>query len=425
VRLLFLTQRYGPDIAGGAETACRELAERLAERGHRCEVIASCARSYVDWSDSYPPGTSAERGVTVHRLPVREPRDPRRFGPLHSRVDCPREVPLPVQRDWRRLHGPDLPGLASLVEQRSADADVTIAYTYLYTTGAVGLPLAAARTATIFHPAAHDEPFFYRDVFDDALRASDLISCHTPEEEALVKRRLGPGAPTEVLGLGVDPAPPSDPARFRRTFGLGERPYVVYLGRLDPGKGADESYRYMRRAVSRLGLDVAFVVMGDPVVTLEPTDDVIVTGFVDEATKHDALAGAALLLQPSYFESFSIVVVEAWSHGVPVLAQGACEVLAGQMRRSGGGLTYRGYAEFEVALAMLLGDASLRRRLGEAGRRYADAHYRWDRVLDHYEAMLAEARRRFESRWRTPWPTRSSEPTRHAGPTTAPVGVVA
>jgi glycosyltransferase involved in cell wall biosynthesis len=63
-------------------------------------------------------------------------------------------------------------------------------------------------------------------------------------------------------------------------------------------------------------------------------------------------------------------------------------VLEGQCVRSGGGLFYRGYSEFAEALRRLLADADLRRRLGEAGRRYVAAEYDWDVVERRTEDFL-------------------------------------
>ncbi len=71
LRLLFVVQRYGPEVRGGAEQAAREVAERLAERGHAVEVLTTTARSYVDWSGDLTAGTELREGVTVHRLPRR------------------------------------------------------------------------------------------------------------------------------------------------------------------------------------------------------------------------------------------------------------------------------------------------------------------------------------------------------------------
>ncbi|HMC79524.1 MAG TPA: hypothetical protein VKO35_03155, partial [Acidimicrobiia bacterium] len=107
MRILFVVQRYGALVPGGAELAAREFATRLAARGHDTEVLTSCAVSYVDWANAYPPGTEALDGVLVHRLPVSEPRADRIFGPMHARVPFGRHrVPPFMQRDWMRVQGP-------------------------------------------------------------------------------------------------------------------------------------------------------------------------------------------------------------------------------------------------------------------------------------------------------------------------------
>jgi glycosyltransferase involved in cell wall biosynthesis len=124
-----------------------------------------------------------------------------------------------------------------------------------------------------------------------------------------------------------------------------------------------------------------------------------VTGFVDDAVKQSALAGALALVQPSYFESFSMILSEAWAHRKPALVQGHCEVLAGQCRRSGGGIPYRGFAEFEAAVDLLAEDGPLRARLGAAGRRFVEEQYTWDTVLDRYERLVRMARQAEPSRY--------------------------
>ena len=138
---------------------------------------------------------------------------------------------------------------------------------------------------------------------------------------------------------------------------------------------------------------LALVIVGAEVSPLPSHPDVIVTGFVDEDVRRSAMAGAEILVAPSYFESFSIVLVEGWVESRPALVQGRSDVLLGQARRSGGALPYSGFAEFEAALDLLLEDAPLRRALGEAGRRYVERHYGWDVVLDRYEALLGKVAR--------------------------------
>jgi glycosyltransferase involved in cell wall biosynthesis len=86
-----------------------------------------------------------------------------------------------------------------------------------------------------------------------------------------------------------------------------------------------------------------------------------------------------------------MVLTEAWAQARPVLAQGRTEVLVGQVRRSGGGMWYSGFAEFEAALDLLVGSPSLGDALGRAGRAHVEREYRWDAVLSRYEGLLRQA----------------------------------
>jgi glycosyltransferase involved in cell wall biosynthesis len=188
------------------------------------------------------------------------------------------------------------------------------------------------------------------------------------------------------LGLDVDPV--ADGRRFRDTYGLGDRPYLIFLGRIDPGKGSDEIYRYFVEYQRRFESELALVIVGEPVTRPEPPPDVIVTGFVEVQTKLDALAGSSILVQPSYFESFSLALCEAWVCRRPALVQGRCKVLAGQARRSGGALPYWGFSDFAESLTTLRREPELRDRMGEAGRQYVLDNYRWDDILARYERFV-------------------------------------
>jgi glycosyltransferase involved in cell wall biosynthesis len=161
------------------------------------------------------------------------------------------------------------------------------------------------------------------------------------------------------------------------------------MGRLDPAKGSEELFDFFAAYKRRNPGPLALVFLGDPVRPLPDHPDVIRTGFVDDALKRSALAGALALVQPSFFESFSMVLTEAWAARKPTLVQGHCEVLVGQATRAGGGLPYRGFAEFEAAVDLMLGDPGLARAMGESGRRYVEANYDWQAVMDRYERFLA------------------------------------
>jgi glycosyltransferase involved in cell wall biosynthesis len=396
MRLLFVVQRYGTEVAGGAEAACREMASRLAGRGHQVDALTSCAQSYVDWANFYPEGTEILDGVTVHRLAVAKARQDRFFGPMNARaVHGHKPVPLYLQTEWMRMQGPDLPGLVPWLTQRAASYDVVVFFTYLYYTTWAGLPVAAGLAPTVLHPTAHDEPPLWLPLFDWTFRQPTAFGFLTEEEEALVNRRFHAVRPRTVVGLGVDLEATGDETAFRARYGIGDRPYVVYVGRLDPGKGSDELYGYFTAYKARNPGPLALVVVGEPVKPFAPHPDVICTGFVDEATKTAAMVGSMCLIQPSYYESFSLVLAESWVQSKPALVQGHCDVLVGQAQRSQGAIPYVGYAQFEAALDLLRSEATLGSELGARGRRYVERRYSWDTVLDLEEHLLAAAQRMF------------------------------
>jgi len=390
MRVGYVVHRYGAEVPGGAETACRQWAQRLAERGHAVEVLTSCASSYLDWANVYPPGQSADGPVTVNRLPVDVPRDPTRFAALSERALLGRRPPsLHLQQAWLECQGPHLPALVSEVQRLAERVDVMVFVTYLYWTTALGLPTAAGRVPILFHPTAHDEPTLRMWRLQYPFHLADAFGFLTPEEETLVRDRLRVRQPGTVVGLGLDPQPATgaEIAEVRGRFGLSDEPYLVCVGRIDPNKGTPELVAWNRHHRQQRPDAPRLVLVGDLACPVDD-DTVVVTGVVDETTKRALIAGSMALVAPSYFESFSIVLLEAWAQGVPVLAQGRSAVLAGQITRSGGGIAYRGLAQFEAAVDLLAEDPTVRSSLARAGMEYLSRHYAWPVVMDRYEQEL-------------------------------------
>ncbi len=389
MKLLFGVQRYGHEVFGGAEAACREVATRLATRGHEVEVVTSCALSYYDWTDHFPEGETTVDGVRVHRLSVRRPRDHELFDRMQIRLFHPqRWMAGYLQREWIREQGPWLPQLPAWMAENSPSFDAAIFFTYLYYTSWAGL--RSISIPSVLVPTAHDEPPAYVPIMDELFRLPDAFAFLTPEEADFVRRRYRLRRPYAITGIGVESRPEGDTAAFRDRYGLSDRPYITCVGRTDPSKGSTELFEFFAAYKRRRPGPLALVFVGEEVHPLPRHPDVIMTGYVDAETRHGGLKGAELLVQPSYYESFSMVLTEAWACDVPALVQGRTDVLAGQARRSGGALPYSGYAEFEAGLDMLLGDSGLRRAMAGSGQRYVETHYNWDRVLDRYEALLEQ-----------------------------------
>jgi glycosyltransferase involved in cell wall biosynthesis len=134
--------------------------------------------------------------------------------------------------------------------------------------------------------------------------------------------------------------------------------------------------------------------VGPVTCTIPDHPDVAVTGVVDEPDKWDIVAGSLASVSPSALESFSLVVLEAWVARVPVVVNAGCAPTREHCERSGGGLWFGSYAEFEAVVDRLVADAALRRLLADNGRAYVDSHFQWPALIRRYAAFLGDVRRR-------------------------------
>jgi glycosyltransferase involved in cell wall biosynthesis len=296
---------------------------------------------------------------------------------------------------WMREQGPDLPELSEWLQNNCHSYDAAIFFTYLYQTTYVGLPIAARYLPTMLHPTAHDEPPFYLGLFELTVRHADVLGYLTEEEAELVERRFRLKPRSCLVGIGTE-IPEDDDAgisEFLREYALEESPYLLYLGRVDPSKGTDELNDYFLSFKRTAGSPTKLVMMGEPVKPPAPHDDLIITGFVPERVRTAALRGATALVHPSRYESFSMVLTEAWAVRRPALVQGANAVLRGQIRRSGGGLTYETEEEFKKGVVALM-DGARGTSLGDSGYTYVRNRYDWKNVLDRYERQLELLRSR-------------------------------
>ena len=379
--------RYGVEVLGGAEYGARMLAERLVSHlGWSVEVLTTCALDHRTWADEYPPGDADVNGVAVHRFASAAGRG-RRFEALSARVlPSPGSAAPADQQRWIDLQGPRCPDVVSAAAE--ADADVVVFYPYLYYPTVRGVPVVGDRA--VMHPAAHDEPPLRLPLFRDVFAATAGFVFQTQGERRLVEG-LFPVAhrPQVVMGLGVEAGPGEAPVA-RRRLGLGDEPYLLCLGRVDEGKGTALLARFFAAFKRRRPGPLKLVYVG-PVVHPPPAHpDVVVTGPVDEATKWGAVRGATALVSPSPFEAFSLALVEAWSVGVPVLVNATCLATSEHVRRSGGGLPFGGYGDFEVAVERLAGDAALGGELAARGAAYVERNFTWPVITERYGRFLED-----------------------------------
>lgn len=387
MRVAFVVQRYGEEVAGGAEALCRLTARALARAGDEVVVYTTTARDYVTWAPFYPEGRERDGGVVVERFGV-EPPDPRLSGDLARRLSVRPDAALETR--WARAQGPVSRPMLRTLRQAARRHEVVALWTYLYATTQLAMPLVAGRAVLV--PLAHDEPMLRFSLTRGIAALASGFAFLTPEERNLVDDVLGVGdRPSAVVGAGLDPLPRGDPERARRRFGLPQR-FALYLGRVDAAKGVDALLGAHARYRSCAGAGaLGLVLAGRAAGAHRLPSWAVATGFVDGAEKADLLAAAEVVVLPSPYESLSLVALEAWASGRPTLAYARSAVLAGQTARSGGGLLYTGPATYVRQLSRLAADADLRGTLAAAGRRFAAAQT-WDACVRRWRALLARVR---------------------------------
>lgn len=389
MKLAVVVQRYGQAINGGAELHARYIAERLARHAD-VEVLTTCATDYITWRNELPAGVETINGVSVRRFKVKHERDPQLFGRLQERV-FEQTHSIADELDWLDAEGPTSPALVDYVSKHAADFDFVVFFSYRYYHAYFGTRAAAARAVLV--PTAERDETIGLSIFGPVFRAVRAVMYNSPEERLMIQTVSGnQQVPGVVVGVGSEVPQNPQPGRFRSKYNI-RGPFAIYVGRIDENKGCPELFEffqgYAKDAYGRLTL----VLIGNSVLEIPKHPRIRHLGFVDDQDKFDAMAAAELLIMPSYYESLSMVALEAWALGKPVLANGKCDVLKGQCIRSNAGLYYESFAEFVESLSAIERHRWLSAMLGRNGRQFFRDHYDWSVIERKYLEMFERLKR--------------------------------
>ena len=389
LKLAFVVQRYGVEIAGGAEYHCRLIAELLRDHGG-VDVFTTCALDYVEWKNHYPAGETLLNGVCVRRFRVEQPRDILRFARLSERIQSEGHS-AEDEEEWMDAQGPYSPSLRDHVAKVAGEGryDALIFFSYRYWTTC--RTLKPSRTPSILAPTAEDDGLYRLGLFRPLFDAATQFAFNSVEERHMLETSVERALPGEIVGVGSALPSSMDGASFRKRHGIAG-PFLLYVGRIDLNKGCPELFDHFLRYLKETGSNLSLVLVGRALLELPPDDSIKALGFLDDADKWNALAACMALAIPSKLESLSMATLEAFFAERPVVANAACAVLRGQCRRSGGGLYYSNYDEFREILATLERDAALRARMGRAGHAYFQKHYAWPVILEKYLRLISAAK---------------------------------
>jgi len=379
-KVAIVVQRYGIEINGGAEYHARLIAEKLSKYVD-IEVFTSTAIDYVTWKHHYNKSSELINGIKINRYRVAKEREPEIFGKIQKKI-YDEEHSLEDEIKWIEEEGPLLPDMITDIERRENEFEHIIFFSFRYYHSYYGVKTFINKSILV-PTAEHDEVLYLR-LFKDFFNLPKAIIYNSVEEKIIIEKIMNNvDVLSDIVGVGSEIPENFYPDSFRDKFNIDGK-YFVYIGRLDENKGVPQVLDYYLRLLREKEADFTLVLMGKSVIEIPEHKNIKYIGFVTNQEKFDGLYGAEFLIIPSQYESLSMVSLEAWALGKPVVANGKTEVLQGQCKRSNAGLWYENYSEFKEIILLLLKDEKLKSKMGVNGIEFFKKNYSWSVIENKY-----------------------------------------
>jgi glycosyltransferase involved in cell wall biosynthesis len=405
-RLVFVVQQYGKEMYGGAEFHCMRLAENLSKL-HQVEVLTSCSFDFTTWEDYSPAGISLINGVTVRRFPVSKKRNWEQMTLLEKKIRPgggqkgmnklwswftyffrSQNQKLKLSTEWVKAQGPLVPGLIDHLRQNGKDYDGILFFSYLYFPTVFGLTLYPAKSILV--PLAHDEWAIRLPVFRAMFSKARYILYNTFAEQQLVNRLFhNEHVPSALAGIWPE-IPVIQYEDIYKLYSDLVQEYILYVGRIDDNKLPDQDLNWFLKYAEASANNIQLVIIGKKFRELPDSKSILYLGFVDESTKFNLIKNALLLFQPSRFESLSMVLLEAFGMGVPVLVSKHSEVMKEHIQKSGGGACYGSYRGFKKWVNIIRNERIRASQMGNNGKKYAARYYSREIILQKIQTCINE-----------------------------------
>lgn len=409
-KIAIVVQRYGLEINGGAELHARLLAEKLSGI-YDIEIITTCAIEFEHWDNHYPEGIEIINDIKVRRFKTLK-KDLKKFSGLsktvrnlykyYSRKLSVLNFPYLLYKrfkyskkdfnfnEWLEVQGPFSNDLIQFIKDKKEDYKAFIFFTYLYHPTNIGIREVVDKSILI--PTAHDEPQFYLDGYSQLFSLPKFIMYNTQIEKDFVEK-VYPQAKklkSEIAGIGFDDY---DVTSGILPQDLYQSKYFIYIGRIVEDKGCVMMIEYFKDFKEKYPeyRDVKLVLVGKNSLDEKITqgDDIILTGFVDHELKNALLANASALIMPSFYESLSLITLEAMLLKIPVIVNKNCDVLYSHIEKSETGKSFINSIEFSKALTFYLQQTQEDLMSeGNKAKNYVLKNYSWDTIINKFNSAI-------------------------------------
>ena len=387
--LLFITHLYYPS-PGGAERVFQRIAEGLAHRGYRVTVLTSDALSteqYFTLTVNSLPAHEVINGVRVIREPISA-----NIYKYFKFIDRPLRRAGRLGVFLRPLFfGPHFSRTFKGILKEKAD--VVVAGPTPTSAGFYGLfyKMRNPESRFIVFPHMHIEDRLHTSPLNLwAVKKADAVLVLTNAEKKYLQARGVKEGKIKRVVNGVDEAL----LRAPRAEACELRDYVLYLGQ----EGEHKRIPLLIKAMINLwdrGCENALVVAGartnfsseiDKIISrlsLSARSKIFRYNNISEEQKVALLDNCLMIVNPSAYEAFGIVFLEAWARGKPVIGANI-RALREIIRDGRNGFLFDGRetGDLERKILKILSNRELGFRMGQAGQAGVREKYTWDRIVD-------------------------------------------
>ena len=374
--------RY-PPAPGGAETVVKAYSEGLSDKGHNVEVITTDLYTETPFVKKDMP--SVVSGIPVSR---------------HSAFTISGEA-----------HYVLAPGMIKSFLSKKADIIHTHSYGY-FQNHAGWIREKLQSTPWVITPHFHPSWSMWggakrrtlRDFYDSkigksTMEAADLITCVSNHEKEVLVKEIGlKDDNIKIIYNGIhwdDWKEIPDKKIFRDKYSQISEKFVIFAGRLATNKGLTNLIEAMSFGDSN---KFDLVIMGADMGLGKDIDKLALSknikmhrlGHVDDEIYRSALSAAEVLVLPSEYEAFGIVLLEAAAAGTPVVATRVGGIPEAMSEGKNGLLVeYNNSKALSQAIFSILNDASLSSDMGLFGREFSK-DFSWTSIVNQLESEYFE-----------------------------------
>ena len=406
-KVAFVVVRYGKNVNGGAEQHCRMLAERLVS-DYDVEVLTTCVADYVTGENRLPEGEEWCNDILVRRFPA-EPIHPELTRQYERQSKVSKRIrkhlyqlgllkwisyffPIwkynqNVEHKLMQSHVFYSPKLDTFVKENQQYYKAIIPLTMVYPPVYYSALYAPERTILI--PTMHFEGSTFRSIQTEIFTKVAYIGFNTTAEQKLAEDIFGRRMSEHgIISVGIEDSVDADWNTTKDKYKLPDD-YLLFVGRIDSGKLHHIVDYFLKYKDKYRQSTLKLVLVGGLYSQPFEHPDIQYTGFVSDGEKYAIIQHAKIFVNPSKYESLSLILLEGLSRGKAMLVNGKCAVLKEHCKLSNGAaMYYTGENDFISKLHRLESSDELRMQMGEKGRKYVEDNYNWDVIVGRLKRVI-------------------------------------